>query len=101
MTTTHDIGVEIAQAIETSLKPPGETCQDCGRREAIGLYVPEKYKWCNYAPDGMSLSELVARCQPCAHIIEQERQRQKARQQQQRPWSWMGGTGPDPLTPPV
>ena len=63
MTATTD--AEIQQIINDAINArPDETCQDCGKRQAIGLYLPDRYAP-DYSPGSFSPSELVARCTVC------------------------------------
>lgn len=65
MNATTVTDAEIQKLIEDAVNArPGEPCQECGKRPAVGLFLPERYAP-DYSPGSFSPSELVARCKVC------------------------------------
>jgi hypothetical protein len=78
---------------EAKAATPGEICQDCGKRDSTGLYLPEKYAP-HYSPSSFSPSELIARCDVCADKWRRMFARRKAKAQADAdaktpPYRWM------------
>lgn len=70
----------IGQPLEFQNAPPGEPCRECRMREAVGLYLPDKYS---------ATPELIARCAECADLRQRTVAWLALRRSTKAPYRWL------------